>query len=128
MLLLLQKWRIDGIPGPKAHKMNMIRPTSTRCKFTSKKEASFLQKLKLSDSFFKLQLQKSAFPNFNLQILVASKSNINASFTKLFNFKLLNLKTRWRNPKLNNILAYIEKKICFFDFDCFLTKKRYFAS
>ena len=44
------------------------------------------QKYKLSNSFFKMQLQNCVFPNFNLQIL-SSKSNLRSSFANLFNFK-----------------------------------------
>ena len=65
------------------------------------------QKYKLSNSFFKMQLQNCVFPNFNLQIL-SSKSNLRSSFANLFNFKFS--KTCWKSPKLNKgILAHFEK-------------------
>ena len=92
----------------------MIRPTSTlatyinslpKAKFsrlerlyqTPKKWKLAFQKYKLSNSFFKMQLQNCVFPNFNLQIL-SSKSNLRSSFTNLFNFKFS--KTCWKSPKL----------------------------
>ena len=92
-----------------------IRPTSTLAPYinsTSKSEvfptwaplpnpkemkAIDFQKYKLSNSFFKMQLQNCVFPNFNLQIL-SSKSNLRSSFTNLFNFKFS--KTCWKSPKL----------------------------
>ena len=64
---------------------------------TPKKWQLAFQKYKLSNSFFKMQLQNCVFPNFNLQIL-SSKSNLRSSFTNLFNFKFS--KTCWKSPKL----------------------------
>ena len=64
---------------------------------TPKKIKLAFQKYKLSNSFFKMQLQNCVFPNFNLQIL-SSKSNLRSSFTNLFNFKFS--KTCWKSPKL----------------------------
>ena len=64
---------------------------------TPKKWKLAFQKYKLSNSFFKMQLQNCVFPNFNLQIL-SSKSNLRSSFTNLFNFKFS--KTCWKSPKL----------------------------
>ena len=65
------------------------------------------QKYKLSNSFFKMQLQNCVFPNFNLQIL-SSKSNLRSSFANLFNFKFS--KTCWKSPKLyKRNLTHFEK-------------------
>ena len=60
---------------------------------TPKKWKLAFQKYKLSNSFFKMQLQICVFPNFNLQI-VSSKSNLRSPFANLFNFKFS--KTCWK--------------------------------
>ena len=63
---------------------------------TSKKWKLAFQKYKLSDSFFKMQLQNCIFPNFNLQILF-SKSNLRSSFANLSNFKFSKLIEKVQN-------------------------------
>ena len=127
MLYLLPKIEeVGGIPGPEAYQMKKwIHPTSTlapyinslpKVKFsrferlyqTPKKWKPAFQKCKLSNSFFKMQLQNCVFPNFHLQIL-SSKSNLRSSFANLFNFKFS--KTCWKSPKLyTRSLTDFEKK------------------
>ena len=95
---------------------------------TPKKWKLAFQKYKLSNSFFKMQLQKCVFPNFNLKIL-SSKPNLRSSFTNLFNFKFS--KTCWKSPKVyKRSLTHFQKMslarwvwACFF----FFLKKKVFC-
>ena len=116
MLRLLPKIEgFDGIPGPEAYQIKneyaqrqrLRRITSLpKVKFsrlerlyqTPKKWKLAFQKCKLSNSFFKMQLQNCVFPNFNLQIILSSKSNFRSSFASLFNFKFS--KTCWKEAWL----------------------------
>ena len=116
-----------GIPGPEVYQMKKwIRPTSTLAPYinsTSKSEVfpiwgplpnpkelkASLSKYKLSNSFFKMQLQNCVFPNFNLQILSSTgMSNFRSSFANLFNFKFT--KFCWISPKsYKRSVAHSEK-------------------
>ena len=113
-----------GIPGPEAYQIKNEYAQRRRLrrinwlpkvKFSRlerlyqnpKKWKLAFQKCKLSNSFFKMQLQNCVYPNFNLQIL-SSKSNLRSSFTNLFNFKFS--KTCWKSPKLyKRSLTHFEK-------------------
>ena len=99
-----QRRRLRHIKSPPKVKFSRLERLSQ----TPKKWKLAFQKYKLSNSFFKMQLQNCVFPNFNLQIL-SSESNLRSSFTNLFNFKFS--KTCWKSPKLcKRSLTHSEKK------------------
>jgi len=93
---------------------------------TPKKWKLAFQKYKLSNLFFKLQLQKLRhiffFSNFNLQI-ISSKSNLRYSFANLFNFKFS--KTWQKSLKLYKwSLTNFQKWVWRVDFERFFLKKK----
>ena len=92
---------INSLPKVKFSRLELLYQTPKKWKLA-------FQKYKLSNSFFKMQLQNCVFPNLNLQIL-SSKSNLCSSFANLFNFKFLN--TCWKSSKLcKTSLTHLEKR------------------